>query len=257
MRRRLAGSLPAVLVLAVLLGAWELYVDLGGADPAVLPPVHAVVQSLWVDRGLLWPNFLTTAEEVLLGMLAASALAFPMAVAMHFSRTLRRAFYPLAVASQTVPVAVLAPIVVLWLGFGLGTKLAVIAVISFFPIVVTTLAGLDAVDAELLKLMRTFDASKLCAFREVELPAALPGLFTGARIAIVVAVIAAVLAEWSLSTSGLGFLFQLSLSQVQVARAYACVVVLSVFAIALFALLGALERRLLPWVHHPSPAGAR
>ena len=146
---------------------------------------------------------------------------------------------------------VIVPLLVLWLGFGIGEKLVVIALVSFFPIVVTTLDGLAAVDAELIKLMRTFDAPRSRVFRHVELPSAFPGLFSGAKIAVVFAVIGAVFAELSGSESGLGNLFQQSIPQLLTARAYATVVILSAFAIALFALLTLAERLALPWAHRP------
>ncbi len=240
----------ALLVLVVLLGAWELYVDLGGANALILPAPHAVASALYRDRALLWSNFLTTAAEILLGIALAAVAGLAFAVALHFSRrTLRPAVYPLLIASQTIPIALLAPVLVLWLGFGLAPKLVVIALVSFFSIVVTTLAGLGSVDPDLLKLMRTLDASRAQSFRYVELPAALPGLFTGTRIAVVVAVIAAVLAEQAGSSSGLGYVFQQALAQLLTARMYAAVAILSLFAVALFALLTLAERLALPWAH--------
>jgi ABC-type nitrate/sulfonate/bicarbonate transport system permease component len=117
--------------------------------------------------------------------------------------------------------------------------------------VVATLAGLATVDGDLIKLMRTFDASRSSTFRHVEFPSALPGLFTGAKIAVVVAVIAAVFAEQTGASSGLGFLFEQSIPQLLTARAYAAVVILSLFAIALFGLLTLAERLLLPWAYQP------
>lgn len=250
--RRPSRGWRALLVLAVLLGIWELYVDLGGADPLVLPPPHQVASALYTDRSLLWSNFLVTAEEILLGIAVAAVVGFLFAVALHLSgRTLRPAVYPLLIASQTIPIPMIAPLLVLWLGFGILPKLAVIALVSFFSIVVTTLAGLAAVEPDLIKLMRTFDASRLQIFRHVELPSALPGLFTGAKIAVVVAVIGAVFAEWSGSSSGLGYLFNQSLPQLLTARAYATVVILSVFAVALFGLLSLAERLVLPWAYQP------
>lgn len=246
--KRIALGWRAAALLVLLLGCWELYVDLGGADPLILPAPHAVAKAMYTDRALLWSNFAVTAEEVLLGILLAAVASFALAVALHlFRRTLRPAVYPLLIASQTVPVPIVAPVLVLWLGFGVLPKLLVIALVSFFSIVVTTLAGLAAVDPDLIKLMRTFDASRTRTLRHVELPAALPGLFTGAKIAVVVAVIGAVFAEWSGSSSGLGYLFQQSLPQLLTARAYAAVVILSLFAIALFALLTVAERLMLPW----------
>lgn len=250
---RLAGSLRlgwrALALVVILLGLWELYVDLGGADPLILPAPHAIAKALYDDRALLWSNFLVTAQEVLLGILVAAAAGLVFAIGIHFSPTLRRAVYPLLVASQAIPVPMIAPVLVLWLGFGIKAKLVVIGLVSFFPIVVTTLAGLEAVDPELIKLMRTFDASRLRIFRHVELPSALPGVLTGAKIAVVVAVIGAYLAELAGSSSGLGYLFQQSVAQILTARAYAAVVILSVFAIALFGLLTLAERRAVPWAY--------
>ncbi len=240
--------LPALLLLA-LFGVWEVYVDLGGVDPDILPPPHAVASALYTDRGLLWSNFLVTAREVLLGLLVTAVLGLALAVALHFSPTLRRAFYPLLVASQAIPFPVLAPILVVWLGFGILPKIIVVALVSFFSIVVATLAGLAAVDPQLLKLMRTFDASRLRIFRHVELPAALPGLFTGAKIAVAVSVIGAVFAEYNGSNSGLGYLILISIPQLLSARAVAATVVLALFAIVLFGLLSVAERRALPWAY--------
>jgi len=250
MRRALTGWRP-LLVLAILIGAWELYVDLGGADPLVLPAPHSVARALYDDRGLLWSNFLTTAEEVLLGIALASAAALALAVLIHFSPTLRRALYPLLVGSQAIPIPIISSVLVLWLGFGLLPKLVVIALVCFFPIVVTALAGLAAVDEDLIKLMRTFDASRLRTFRHVELPSALPGLLIGAKIAVAVAVIGAVFAELAGSSSGLGYLYQQSQGQLLMPRAYAIVTILCLFAVALFALLTLAERLAVPWAYRP------
>jgi putative hydroxymethylpyrimidine transport system permease protein len=251
--RRLLKWLPAVLLLLALLGAWELYVDLGGVDPIILSPPHDVAKAIYEDRSLLWSNFLVTAQEVLLGILLAAAAGLLLAIAIHFSRTLRRAIYPLLVASQAVPIPILAPILVFWLGFGILPKLVVIALVSFFSIVVTTLAGFAAVDPDLIKLMRTFDATRVRTFRHVELPAALPGVFTGSRIAVAVAVIGAVLGEQTGGSAsgnpGLGFQISLSLNQSLTARGIAAVVILSLFAIALFGLLSLAERLAVPWAY--------
>jgi NitT/TauT family transport system permease protein/putative hydroxymethylpyrimidine transport system permease protein len=249
--RRLLRPLPAALLLLALLAIWELYVDLGGADALVLPAPHDVAKALYNDRSLIWSNFVVTAEEVLLGIIVASAAALAFAFAIHFSATLRRAIYPLLIGSQAVPIPVFAFVLVLWLGFGLAPKVLVVALVSFFPIVVTTLAGLARVDPDLVKLMRTFDAPRLRTFRYVEFPSALPGVMTGAKIAVAVAVIGAVFAELAGSNSGLGYLFQQSQNQLLMPRAYATVFVLSAFAILLFALLSLAERLALPWAYRP------
>ncbi len=247
--RRILGGWRAILLLLVLLGVWEVYVDTGGADPLILPAPHAIAQSLYDDRSLLWSNFLITAEEILLGVALSAITGVAFAIAIHLSSTLRRAVYPLLVASQTIPIPLLAPLVITWLGFGILPKLLVVVIVCFFVIVVTTLAGLAAVDPGLIKLMRTFDASRMRTFRQVELPASLPGLFTGVRIAVVFAVIGAVLAEQAGASAGLGYLVTISIPQLLTARAWAAIVILSLFAIALFALLTLAERLALPWAH--------
>ena len=241
--------LPPVLLLAALIGAWELYVDLGGVDSLILPSPHQVARALYDQRSLLWSSFLVTAREVVLGILVAAVTGLVLAVAIHFSQAFRRAAYPLVIASQAVPVVLIAPVLAFWLGFGIAPKLIVVALVSFFSIVVTTLAGLESVDPDLLKLMRTFDAPRVRTFWHVELPAALPGVFTGAKIAVAVSVIGAVFAEWNGSNSGLGYLIVVSLPQLEPALSVAAVVIMSVFAIVLFGLLGVAERRALPWAH--------
>lgn len=249
--RYLRRGLGPAIVLAVLIGAWELYVDLGGADPLILPAPHAVAKALYVDRALLWSNLLVTAEEIVLGMALSAAAALSFAIALHFSSRLRASVYPLLIASQAIPVVLLAPVLVVWLGFGLTDKLIVIAIVSFFPMLVTTLTGLQSVEADLLKLMRTLDASRMQTFRFVELPAALPGLFTGAKIAVVFAPIAAVLAEQAGANAGLGYALEEAVAQFLTARAWAVIAILAAFAIALFVLLTVAERRMLPWANQP------
>jgi putative hydroxymethylpyrimidine transport system permease protein len=249
--RRLLSPWRSVILLLALFGAWELYVDLGGVNSLILPAPHSVAAALYDDRGLLWTNFKVTAAEVLLGIAAAAGAALLLATAMHFSPTFRRANYPLLIASQTIPIPMLAPVLVLWLGFGIGPKLVVIGLVSFFSIVITTLAGFASVDPDLLKLMATFGASRRRVFLSVELPSALPGVFTGCKIAVIFAVIGAVFAEQAGANSGLGYIFEQSLPQLLTARAFAAVTILSAFAILLFVLLTLAERLTVPWAYRP------
>ncbi len=253
MRRRIANVLPAVALVAALLGAWELYVWAGGVEPSLLPAPHAIAAELWGNTGILWRNFTITAKEVLLGLGVALACGLAMAVAIHLSPLLRRAAYPLAVGSQAVPIAVIAPLLVFWWGFGIFPKLVVIGLICFFPVVVTTVDGLAAVDPDQLKLLRTLDASRWQAFRFAELPAALPAALSGARIAVAVGVIAAFIAESQTATvgpyGGLGREIVTDGDAFQNPRAWAAATVLCLFAIACFYTLALAERRLNPWNH--------
>jgi len=254
MSKRLARVLPAILLAGALLGAWELYVDLAGVEADLLPAPHAVASALWNNGGLVWRNFAVTAEEVVLGLALALAAGFMLAVAIHMSPLLRRAVYPLAVGSQAVPIPVIGVLLVFWWGFGLFPKLVVIALICFFPVVVTTVDGLAAVDPDQPKLLRTLDATRWQAFRFAELPAALPAALSGARIALAVGVIGAFIAETTTPTSGaypgLGREIITDVN-FQTPRAYAGTAVLFVFAIACFYGLALVERRLAPWSGRP------
>jgi putative hydroxymethylpyrimidine transport system permease protein len=238
-----------VAAIAVLLAIWQVYVDASGVNQLVLPSPHTVLEALINDRGTLWHNLKPTALETALGMVLAALAGLLCAVLLHFSGLARRALYPPLVASQAVPIVILAPLLVIWLGFGLLPKLIVIALVCFFPIVVTTLTGLQNVDPDLIKLLRTFDASRAQTFWRVELPAALPGLFAGAKVAAVFSVIGAVFAEQAGSNSGLGYLLRVTIANLETAEAFATVFVLAAFAILLFALLTLAEQRALPWVH--------
>jgi ABC-type nitrate/sulfonate/bicarbonate transport system permease component len=245
--------LPPIVIVAVLLGLWQLAASLDvvanalNIEPFLVPSPSEIAQSLWTDRSLLLDNGWVTLQEVLAGFALSVAAGVGFAVVLHLSPTLRRAFYPLLVASQTVPIVVVAPILVVWLGFGIGPKLAIIALICFFPITVNTLDGLRSVDPDLTKMMRTLDASRWQTFRRVEAPTALPYFFSGAKIAVAIAVIGAVFGEWAGSSSGLGHLIQQASAQLQTARTFAAVVVLSALAIVLFGLLAVIERRVAWW----------
>jgi len=250
MSARVRRALPALVLAAALLGAWELYVGVSGVEEALLPAPHAIAGALWTNAGLLWRNLAVTAEEVLLGLALALAGGVALAVAIHVWPLARRAAYPLLVASQAVPVPVIGVLLVFWWGFGLLPKLVVIALICFFPVLVTTVDGLSAVDPEQPKLLRTLDASRWQALRFAELPAALPAALSGARIALTVGVIGAFIAETSTPTTGAyPGLGREIVSDVnfQAPRAYAGTVLLVAFALSCFYALALAERRLAPW----------
>jgi ABC-type nitrate/sulfonate/bicarbonate transport system permease component len=238
-----------LVILGVLICAWQLLAKLGHIENYLLPAPSEVASALWRDRDLLSSDTWVTGREVLLGFVLALAIGVAIAIVLHLSPVLRRAVYPLVVASQAVPVVVIAPILVIWFGFGITPKLVVIALICFFPVVVNTLDGLQGVDREQVKMMRTLGASRLDLLRRLELPSALPFLFSGAKVAVAVAVIGAVFGELVGSDAGLGHAIQVGTAELQTARVFAAVLILSVMAIALFGLVALLERRTVPWAH--------
>jgi putative hydroxymethylpyrimidine transport system permease protein len=235
------------LLLAAFVGAWALVASLPGVDDLTLASPGETLDALRTDRDLLFDNALVTLEEVLLGLAIAVVAGVAFAVAMHLFRPLREAAYPLLVASQAIPIVVLAPIFVLAFDYGIGPKLAIVALISFFPITVNVLDGLRSVEPELLKLMRSLGASRLGVLRRVELPWSLPYFFSGLRIAASVSVIGAVFGEWAGADEGLGRLVLLGNNQLQTPRVYAGIVILTLMAVALFALATLAERLACPW----------
>ena len=241
------------LLLALLIGAWQVAASTGAIAGALsledflVPSPAEIASSLWENRDLLAENAWVTLREIVLGILCALLLGSAFAILMHRWRALRDATYPLIVASQTIPIVVIAPILVVWFGYGIVPKILIVALICFFPITVAVLDGLRSVDPEAVKMMRSLDASRWQRFWRVEAPAALPNLFTGAKIAVVVAPIGAVFAEWAGSSSGLGHLIQSDTANFEVARQFATVAVLAAMALALMGLTTLAERRVVRW----------
>jgi putative hydroxymethylpyrimidine transport system permease protein len=249
MRRLLLGT----MLLVAFVAAWQGVASLHSVDDLTLASPAETWQALHDDRSLLLDNAWVTFVEVLLGLAIAVAAGVAFAVAMHLSRALRDAGYPLLVASQAIPIVVLAPIFVLVFDYGIASKLAIVALICFFPITVNALDGLRSVEAEQLKLMRSFGASRLKTLRSVELPAALPSFFSGLRVAATVAVIGAVFGEWAGADEGLGRLVLLGNNQLETPRVYAGTVILTLMAVALFALVTLAERVACPWNREETP----
>jgi putative hydroxymethylpyrimidine transport system permease protein len=240
-------------LLAGLIGAWQIasstgaIADLLNLEPYLVPSPSEIAASLWESRSLLAKNAWVTLEEMLFGLGLGLIIGVGFAVAMHLSAGVREAAYPLLVISQTIPIVVIAPVLVLWLGFGIWPKLVVVALICFFPIAVNTLDGLRSVDRETIKMMRTLDASRWQILWRVEAPGALPYFFSGARIAATIAPIGAVFGEWVGADSGLGHLILQDNAQLETARMFAATAVLSAIALTLFGLLALAERRFVTW----------
>ncbi len=236
-----------VALLASFVLAWQGIASLDSVDDLTLASPVETWDALREDWSLLWDNALVTLWEVLLGLAAATAAGVALALAMHLIRPVRDAAYPLLVASQAIPIVVLAPLFVLAFDYGIGPKIAIVALICFFPITVNLLDGLRSVDAEHLKLMRSLGASRLRTLRSVELPSSLPFLFSGLKVAATVSVIGAVFGEWAGADEGLGRLVLLGNNQLQTPRVYAGIVLLTLMAVALFALVALAERIAIPW----------
>jgi putative hydroxymethylpyrimidine transport system permease protein len=239
--------LLAAMLLGLFVLAWQGVASLDSVDDLLVASPVETAEALYDEFGLLSDNALVTLVEVLLGLAVAVPLGVLLAVGMHLVRPLRDAAYPLLVASQAIPIVVLAPIFVLAFGFGIGPKVAIVTLICFLPVTVNLLDGLRSVPPELLKLMRSLGASRLRSLRSVELPAALPYLFSGLKIAATVSVIGAVFGEWAGADEGLGRLVLLANNQLETPRVYAGTVLLTLMAVGLFLAVVAAERIACPW----------
>ena len=233
-----------VLVLLLLLAAWEAYVQLRDVPEYLLPAPSQIAQALWDDRSTLASQALVTLKEMLLGFAAAVAIGFAAAVLLHLVPWLRGAMQPILIASQSVPVVAIAPILVIYLGFGLAPKVLIVALVCFFPITVNTLDGLERVDPEYRRMLRTLDATRWQVFRRVELPWSLPGLFAGGRIAASYSAVAAVFAEYAGGQAGLVDSMRDGFDTPLVGAA---IVVLALMSLALYGAVTLAERVALPW----------
>ncbi len=236
-----------LLVLLAFFGLWQAWVDLRDVPGYLLPAPTDIARALWDERSSLFHDALHTLGEMLLGFALAIVTGLGAATILHRSATLRKAFYPLLTSTQSVPLVALAPLLVVYLGFGLAPKLVVIALVCFFPITVGALDGFEAVDPEYRRMMLTLHATPAAIFRRVEFPAALPSIFSGLRIAASYTAVAALFAEFVGSSQGLGFTIREATDQYDTALVGAAVVLLAVLALLLFWGVGVVQRTVAPW----------
>ena len=240
------GIWPLAILLFLFL-VWEVSVRLADTPGWMLPPPSAILESFRTDYRLLLQHTRVTLIEVLLGFGLALVTGLVTGIAIDSSRILERAIYPLIIASQTIPMVALAPLMLIWFGYGLVPKILITALVGFFPIAVNSVDGLRSADREVIALLRSMGASRWTRFTIARVPAALPLIFSGARVAITFCVIGAVFSELVGSSEGLGYLMQRAASQFQTARVFASIFILAIMGIGLFALVTLIERLVLPW----------
>jgi ABC-type nitrate/sulfonate/bicarbonate transport system permease component len=246
-RRGLLHWLLPCAVIALAIAGWEIGVRLDDTPRWFLPRPSDVARETIVSRALLWRHTWTTLQEVLVGYALAFVLGVLLAVSIASSRIVERALYPAIVASQAVPIIALAPILLIWFGYGMTPKVIVVVLTCFFPIAVAMVDGLRAADSDMLALLRSMGAGRWQVLRIVRLPAALPHLFSGLRIAAAVSVIGAIVGEWVGASQGLGYLMTRSSAQFQTARLFAAVLIAALMGVLLFAAVALAERAAMPW----------
>jgi ABC-type nitrate/sulfonate/bicarbonate transport system permease component len=256
-RARAFAVLPPLAIIAVVVVVWQLYAKLSGIGNDVLPPPSRVLAVTWENRGDLWANTLPTLRATLLGFALSLAVGFLLAVLVDSSAHLRRALMPVLVATQTLPIFAIAPLMVIWFGFGLTPKVLLVALVTFFPITVAFAEGFAASEPEAETLLRSMGASRARIFRTVRFPTSLPFFFAGLRIAITYAVMAAIFAEYAGASEGLGIYMQNAKNSFRTDLLLAAVLVSALLTLTLFALTYLVERLAIPWYRLSRQGGRR
>jgi NitT/TauT family transport system permease protein len=242
-----AEALPPAAALVILVGAWWAYVEIANTPEYFLPAPDAVADEL-LDRPEFYiENAWYTLKNALAGLAIGSAFALVLAVAMAHSRLIEKSVFPIAIAIKVTPVVAIAPLFTVWWGFGVEPKIAVAALIAWFPMLVNGIVGFRSVEPAALDFMRSIDASAYQVFTKLRLPSSLPYLIAGLRVALPLSIIGAVVAEWFGSADGLGRLIQISNANLDLPTVFAAVVVLAIIGVVLNLGLSLIERSVLSW----------
>ncbi|SDG30055.1 MULTISPECIES: ABC transporter permease [Streptomyces] len=253
-RRRVPGITYSVMVFIGLLVVWQAIVQMFDVSDILVPAPTAVADSL-VDGfqdGSLMTHSIVTLKEILIGFGIAVGSALVCAVLITQFRTVERVLFPLLILTQTVPKVAMAPLLIVWFGIGISSKVLTVALIAFFPLLINAILGFRSAAYEQVEMLRSFGASRLQVMRHLQIPSALPHIFAGLEVAVILSVTGAVVAEFVGSSEGLGYLIQASNFTLDVARTFAVIVVLSAIGIALHAVVVQLGKRLVFWTATPT-----
>ena len=242
-------GLPALLFLLFLLGAWQIMATATQVPLWLLPTPTQIVKALWETRQLIWLHTLTTLLETTIGFAVAVVFSLITAGAMVLSPWLKRFLYPFLIISQTVPLIAVAPLLILWLGYGLLPKIIIVIIVCYFPITISLIDGLELTDHDILNLLKSMGASPWQIFYIVRWPHALPSLFAGLKIAATYSVMGAVIAEWLGSDSGLGVYLTRSSHSFMTDRVFAAIFTITALSFLYYALISILALIAMPWIH--------
>jgi NitT/TauT family transport system permease protein len=246
LRERVHRSIP-LLTFVVGVAAWEGLVRFGVVAPYLLPPPSAVAARLIEAREMLFGHTVVTAIEIVLGFLLAVVVGVALAIAVVYVRAFEAAIYPWVIATQTVPKVALAPLFIVWLGFGLLPKVVIAFLIAFFPILVDTVIGLKSVESESVYLLRSMGAGPWKVFRYVRLPTALPNLFGGMKVAIMLATVGAIVGEFVGSNDGLGYTLLVANGTLDTSLMFSALVLISSLAWVFYMVVSLLEGAAIRW----------
>jgi NitT/TauT family transport system permease protein len=247
--RVLRAVLPPLVALTVIVVAWEAWVHLRDVRPYILPPPSAVAEALWSQPGRYLRALSGSLVAALGGLALASGIAFALAVVMAHSRALERALYPPALLVKVTPIVAIYPLLLIWFGFGLGPRVAVAALITFFPMLVNAVVGLRSVDPAAMDVLRVLDASRAAVFWKLRVPSSLPYVFAALRISVPLALVGAVVAEFLSGAGGMGQLILIANGDFATDVLFGAAVVLAATGVVMTAVLSYVEARVLAWTH--------
>jgi NitT/TauT family transport system permease protein len=240
---------PTIFLTALVI-IWEIITRAELVPPYILPAPSAVVERLFSDWSIIWEHTWTTLQEVVAGFFLGSVFGILLALPIAYSSAFRNTIYPIIISSQAVPKIAIAPLLVLWLGFGLWPKIVITALMVFFPVVVTAAEGFSSVDRSLLELLRSVHAPRWQVFSRISFPHALPRIFAGLKIGITLAVVGAIVGEWVGADSGLGYLLVYANTFLDSTLLFSALTLLVVLGVGLFMIVGGVERLVMPWKKH-------
>jgi NitT/TauT family transport system permease protein len=252
LRRRIAP----LIVFAALFALWEGAVHLTGIREYLLPPPSKVWTEFLKRYDTVMASAWVTTQEIIAGYLLAIVVSIPLALAVAYSRFVETAIYPVVVFLQIIPKIAIAPLFIIWFGFGFTPKLLIVFLLSFFPIVVASIAGFKSIDPEIMEFARTTGASGFKMFFKIRLPQALPDIFTGLKVGAALSATAAVVAEFVASDRGLGYLLLQYNGQLETPMVFATIVLLSLIGLVVYYVVEIIERIAIPWHVSQQPADA-
>jgi ABC-type nitrate/sulfonate/bicarbonate transport system permease component len=245
--RRINWLGPPLLLSVALLALWQAAVAALDIQGWLLPSPLAILRAGWQARGIMGPHVWQTAQETLLGFAVALGVGLTLGILLDLSARLRAALYPLLVFSQTVPIVAIAPLLVIWFGYGILPKIIVVALVCFFPIVVNTTDGLRSTDPEQIALLRTMGATRRDTFLKVQLPGAMPMIFAGIKVGITYSVVGAILGEWVGASRGIGVFMLRATNSFRTDWVFVSIALTAALSLMLFGLVALVERLTLGW----------
>ena len=247
--------MPVLIILGLVL-VWEVCVRTMSIPAWQLPPPSLIILELILSIELLLEHTVVTLLEIVVGFAISLLIGLVLSAGIAYSSLLQRSIYPIVISSQTVPIIAIAPLLLIWVGYGLAPKVIIVAIICFYPIVVNTVDGLKAIDPDMVNMLRALGATKFQVFRKLQIPTALPFIFSGIKISISVSVIAAVIGEWVGASAGLGYLIIYSQPLFLTSRVFAAILILAVMGVSLFVLAVVAERLSMPWYFNEKRASS-